>query len=420
MSRSEVPLFQPVGSSHHRLSVLSLRPSHDGSTQFGVQIVGGNFFPVSSNADGLDDSPSGFLWQIDNGPSGFLRMQPYSVSLADTSQLTATELTFDEQLFPSLVLLGGSPGSDRTSSGTVAGLLATGVIFYWDLPCVRSARLSRSAIKFLDLSTQLLRHGTTTALGSAGGNLLLGCSDGTVLGLPRASLASAVQSTTFEMRSSVWGINRLISGVFSSRSTQPAVTVCLPFLLPDGSTEAALIVYEDCTVRAFSLGRGQNELLSDSLSLPATGQILSDTSQQQPKRMIVSSAVSAGHLMFRDGGGGGRAELVVVATLESYDYSSRQSGVFVFGPTTMGGGRMALLTKKELIGVGLNATITSACVDADGDTVWVLAKAHGSIQAAGHSLTTGLPCKSVALHEQLSALEFEDLAHGNAVLKVRF
>lgn len=417
MSRSEVPLILSGGSGHHRLSVSSPRPLHSGSNQFGVQIVGGNFFIQSNEGDhAAGGSLNGIIWQIDNGPSGFVRIQHYSISMAPDSQPPVTELTFDEQLFPSLVLIEGPP-SDRASAGTVAGLLASGVVFYWELaPCIAGSpvrMMAGSDIKFLDLSSQLLSHGMPTALGSSDGNLLLGCSDGTVLGLPRTSLALAQGGGgTFEMRSSGWGgsINKLISGVFSSRSAQPSVVTCLPLRLASASA-ATLVIYEDCTVRAFSLDRGHQELLSDTLSLPPPADAA--VAHQQSRRMVVSSAVSAGHLA------GGGHELIVIATLETYDFSSRQSGVFVFGALAGGGSRVVLQARKELPGIGPAATVVSACMDVDGDTAWVLSKAHGALQAEGLSLATGLPAKTVALQEQLASMEFHDAAHGNGVLKVR-
>ena len=335
-------------------------------------------------------------------------MQPICLPMPPHGSATATELAFDVQIFPGLGLLDVSSG--RGSHATVVGLLATGVLFLWEQsPSGDLPEGPGSAVRFYDLSAQLHSHGSPTALGTSGGTLLLGCSDGVVLGLPHAAFfaAAATPQPAFELRTTGWGgINRLISGMFS-QSTQPPVAACLSLQLPD-RPPLALIVYDDCTVRAFSLDRGHQEVFSENLSGPSGQQQQQDAALMAPaRRLVVASA------MLCSGRGG---DSVLVATLESCDFSQKHTWLFSLGGA--GGGRIGIQSRRELAGLSAAATVVSASLD--GDTVWVLARAQGAVQAAGFSRATGQLSTAALLHEQQHSIAFEDADQSvNVVTKVR-
>lgn len=407
MSRSEVILFRQSGAGR-RLSLTSPRPQHGSSTgfQFSVQSVGGNFFLPSYGPD--QERGSGLLWQIDNGPAGSVRMQPFSLPMDPHGSATATELAFDVQVFPGLGLLDVPSG--RGSNAKVVGLLATGILFLWEQsPSGDLPDGPGSAVRFYDLSAQLHSHGSPTALGTSGGTLLVGCSGGVVLGLPHAAFfTAATPQPAFELRTNGWGgINRLISGIFS-QAAQPPVAACLSLQLPD-RPPLALIVYDDCTVRAFSLERGHQEVFSDNLS-GASGQLQQQQEAAPSKRWVVASA------MLCSGRGGDSA---LVATLESCDFTQKHTWLFSLAPA--GGaaaGRLAIQRSQELAGLGAAATVVSASLD--GDTVWVLTRAQGAVHAVGFSRATGQPSTPALLHEQQHSLAFEDADQSNSVVtKVR-
>ena len=415
--RSEVLLFSS-GSASQSLDVSTPRTQHGNSIQFSVQSVGGNFFLPAQPASSAEGQ-KGLLWQIDNGSSGSVRMQSFSLPMSEHCPLPTLNLAFDVQLFPNLVLIEPTSPAGTHTSSLVAGLLSTGVIFHWEQPS-EATRFSPE-VKFYDLSSQILSHGSPTALGSSGGAILVGCSDGTVLGLSHTAFlsSSTASAPAFELRPSSWGLGRLIAGVFSRGGTQmPPVAACLDLRL-SGKPPAALVVYDDCTVRAFALdarGGSHTEVLNDSLSAVSVQEAAAG-------RMSVASAV----LCVKG------AEVVLVATLESHqDTSQRATSIFSLataaGASAPGsaGGKLVIQSRRKLAGFDAAATVVSATLTGamdgasggGGDVVWVLSRCHGVLRAAGYSTSSGQFVEAAMLHDQLATLAFEDSALNDVVARV--
>ncbi len=386
-------------AGHPKLQLRVTTPKGSSSAaghSFGVHCVGGSFIRPESI----------LMWQIDNGSSGSLFLRSLSLHLDEIP--SSAEMAFDSQIFPDLCLMQQHTG--HASQCMVAGLLSSGTAFTFD---PAEASVQGGFLRYCDLSAQLQSHGSPTAISAVAGNLLVGCSDGVVLGLPLSAFArvngqgSSPAASVFELRAGSWGgINRLIAGVFV-RASQPAVAACHALVLP-GRPPLALVVYDDCAVRAFGIDRHQ-EALSDTLLLGGA----QAGPQHDARRMVVTSVALCAQP------GNTRQQqpecAVLVATLEATDSSSKLIVALTLAPTAAGG-RVAVQARRELSGSGRGGTVISACLEGD-ETIWVLLRsAQGSTSLAGFSRASGAHCKAGVLIEQQSALAFANVAQGNAVM----
>eukprot|EP00955_Chlamydomonas_euryale_P046243 353375-Chlamydomonas_euryale.AAC.3 len=252
--------------------------AHCATPTFGLRGRSGGIVPLppapqtqqlsqQAGAPGAASANEELFWQVDNAVSagGCVRVG------AAGAAVTGTEVRFGDglQVFPRLVAM---PASRAPGAVTMlVGLLSTGQLFCWDV--TQHGRIGppdAACVRFLDVSPQLAAHGSMTALCATRDAVLVGCSDGVVLGVPAAWLAArappapAPARPTFELRVSSWGIIPLLSSMLSAKSHAPSVVEVLSV---PSAPQLALVVYDNCVLKAFHLLR-QAEVLSESLAPP--------------------------------------------------------------------------------------------------------------------------------------------------------
>lgn len=103
-------------------------------------------------------------YQIENGATGLLTLS----SLVNTSfSMRPIALSFDAQLFPSLIGINDHPSaSPHAALVLIVGLTATGSAFFWHLDTSsKQPTLDASSVKFMDLSSLIKPHGIPTSIG---------------------------------------------------------------------------------------------------------------------------------------------------------------------------------------------------------------------------------------------------------------
>ncbi|GAX75480.1 hypothetical protein CEUSTIGMA_g2923.t1 [Chlamydomonas eustigma] len=387
--KQETQLICPMAADL-RKKASSPRPQVCNSYVPSIQRVGGVFLLSNGRA-----GDHGVLWQIDNGSTGSLLLQHFTVPWSADG--LPINLQFDAQLFPKLALLEVS-----TSSGTsnmAAGLLSCGIAFFGRLDAVTEDM----HLQYYDISNLIHAHGAPTSLGSLASALIVGCSDGTVLVVPYCLTLGDTVSQPVELRGSGWGLTRLFSEVFQRTQHSP-VAACLS--IKTESAPVALIVYDDCAMRAFSSDRYQ-EILSDHLlPRPSNG---SSRSQGHQDRLLVTSAVACSTPSSSSQG----TEIIVMATFETCNTGSRQAMVFFL--KTVPGGRLTIHSSLALTGCdNINAFLSA---EGDQDTIWALAQGFSVTQVLGFSKQDGSVVKKAFLREQQVEVSCTDATQKNAVMK---
>lgn len=400
-------------------------PQPPGARQGMLFSLGGRSAGVAPCSDGSPSprdpaSTAALLWQVENSSGSSIlelglllgaeqQQQPHSSSL---------QLAFDVQLFPSVAVLRSS--DDPASAVTVVGLLASGVLFLQQLklqsPQHAACSLACAApTQYHDLSAQLSSHGSPTALTAASGTILVGCSDGVVLGLSHAAMRDG--AAAFELQPGGWGINRLITGVFY-RPQQAAVAALLTMQRPGAASATSadqedrtvlLAVYDDSSMRGFNIPR-QQLLFSEALVLP---QALQESGGGGVRRPTLTFATLC-NAPASAAAGSRQHEHYLVASFESSSATAARHHC-LYTLLLSGAGRVAIQDRQELLSLGPAASVLSAAADAE--TLWVLVREHGSTHVHGLSYA-GQPCRTSLLQEQLRALVVADNAPDDAVALV--
>jgi hypothetical protein len=333
------------------------------------------------------DQQAGLLWQVENGSTGTLTLVDFS--LADGALHTPLALEFPMQLFPGVVVI-----SSASNNAVVIGITATGHLFSTPLQASDATQpasvqgFTADRVQLVDLAPHWQTLGTPTALAVSSQHILIGGSLGTVLAVPFSWLAQQLPSLVqtllgstagahqehhgagtqrpFELQESSWGLKSLITGVWQKPRRPAVVTICH---LPGGvtGTQAALVLYDDCSLRGFNLSR-QAQIVSDVLEPDA----------HVHRLMPVYASLCA----WLDGAAGSRVALIV--QYEAQDSLSKSVVAYVLDQGAPGG-RLHVSARTE-ISCPSSATLVAAHVV--GGMVWVVLKSPGDLtQLVGHSLS---------------------------------
>ena len=250
--------------AHGRSISPSLPSNKPGLFSFSLQSVGGallhrQLFP----GDGVDED-CGLAWQIDNSTRGVLRLTDFSVAQGPLhAQLS---LEFEQQLYAGLALLAAGQQQLRG-----ACILSNGLLAHFPLPLAggqgrATAGLTPDLVQHLDISGLLGPLGSPVSLTACAEHVCIGTTSGSVLSIPLQTLHDGNLTRAFEVRESGWGLMGLINGVLQ-RHVQPEVVACIPLHPPPSpSPPSLLVVYNDCTLRGFHLGK-RIQLFSDGLGV---------------------------------------------------------------------------------------------------------------------------------------------------------
>lgn len=424
MINIEVPFSTSCLSARRERVVLPRPQLANDAFTFSLESVGGVIKLDTSN---------GLQYQIVNGATGLLSLH------SSTGPMRPIDLSFDAQLFPSLIGIDDISSHQSSPLVLIVGLTATGTAFFWHLDTSNPA-IESSTVRFMDLSSLIKPHGIPTSIGGAEGSLVIGCSDGSVLSVPMhpsfhsetgpqvaLELPRPHSSSSGLVRGMAGGINRILSGVIQGlSSTSSGHDGPYPVSIFPLPSHLVLVIYSDCSIRAFSLPyepspvhsygggkRGAIEVFSDTLTL-------SSLDHQQNKGLAVSCAFlseeavggekflvvgfessGAGDLNLNSSHRGGGSNLVHRLGLFILSLSSSPSP-----PSHSSGGstpqppKVSIIDKKELTGwprsmdgpqpstSSFSSLLLSSC--SDGRLVWCLFRAQGSSHVVSFDHGTGI------------------------------
>mmetsp|Transcript_9589 Transcript_9589/g.25933 ORF Transcript_9589/g.25933 Transcript_9589/m.25933 type:complete len:698 (-) Transcript_9589:643-2736(-) len=367
----------------------------------------------------LSTGTGGVAWQIDNGSAGSLQLSVFS--LAESSEAgggavidhhpnhlsppsTQISLDFPTQIFPGVACVehqqrGGALGT------MVVGITATGIAFCIDLQ--RAMQQQRDAgnpaageqsfIRYADLSAHWPSVGGPSCIASADGHVLVGGALGPLLCLPLSWLQSpgpTAASQPFELRESGWGIKSFIAGVLQRQQSPSAVAVSPLYLGGSNRAGAAgagggmvVVMYDDCTLRGFSLSR-RTQLFTESLELsPAAAAaravpVFSALHMDPPSQSSTSTDTQATGML--------------VVQLECRDALHRSLAAYHVAAVA-GGHRLAVRQRTDLAAPASASTLSAAVC---GPMIWVLLKVpRGGTRLVGFDRVHGRLCATAALAE---------------------
>lgn len=351
---------------------------------FALQSVGGSSF--LSDLVRNSSSDIGLCWQVENGSAGTLKLLEFSLTAGPKQQI---HLEFSQQIYPGLAFVPNENGV------TVAGILSSGQLYHTNIQLggVNAFQsLNSNSLKFVDLAVNWQTLGYPTSISGSDGHIIIGGSSGVVLCVPIACLHDGTSTVKpFELRESSWGIKSLIAGVWQ-RSRNPAVVAAAPLNLQH-DRQLLIAVYDDCTMRGFSMGKHQqlfteymeqDHLAKHAMPVFASVSTIESTSQPQ---------------------------LVVVVQYETKD--TLQKVACAYTMAVAANGKISLQHRAELQADSSATVVTARAV---GDVVWLLLKGHGTNQICGFSRTSGKLCSTGVLQEALLPCKSAD--SGNAMLNV--
>jgi hypothetical protein len=359
-----------------------LQVAYAGATRVGTSfsfslqtVAGAALYPGLQGSD----QQAGLLWQVENGSTGTLTLLDFS--LADGALHKPLALEFHMQLFPGVVVVSTA----GASAAAVIGIAATGHLFCIPLQGNDAAQpasvqgLTADRVQLVDLSPHWQSLGTPTALAISSQHILLGGSLGTVLAVPLRWLAEQLPSLhqsmlgltavsqqehhghiaqrPFELHESSWGLKSLIAGVWQKPRHPAVVSVCH---LPGGASgaQAALVVYDDCSIRGFNLTR-QAQVVSEVL----------EPNAHVHRLMPVYASLCSWPSEAAAGG------LALIVQYEAQDSLSKSIVAYALEHVGSGGG-LHVRGRTE-ISCATNAALVAAHVS--GGMVWVVLKSPGDV-----------------------------------------
>ncbi|GIL75858.1 hypothetical protein Vretimale_5570 [Volvox reticuliferus] len=378
-----------------------------GPSSFTLQGVGGAVF-LQDCVPGAQPG-RGIHWQIENSGTGALHLTEFTVHGGAIGPRLTVEAP--SQLFPALAVTGTTDGRLL-----LAGLFSNGYLLWIRLGVSSSsgailAGLSTEMLHGLNLTQPLAPITAPTSLAATPEAVVIGGSSGSVLCVPHTNLEDGNISHCFELRDNSWALTKLISGVLY-RPRQPGVLACVPVTL--AQRQLLLVLYDDCVLRVFNVGRRQHvATLELETQVAAGGQISSavDTGGRQrsngsrhlvPTYMAAensqhTAAAGAAHVAGESHHSGG-SELTLVVEFEAPDTLSRHT--YVYTLSSSAGGRLALSNSVELKQQETGVVVLEARVS--GDTVWLLVRSQGWAKVLGFDRNRGGKMSNALLADSAS------------------